>query len=304
LNGLLGGLCAVIVVVQAPPRWRRATVRWGAAILPLAAYATLYGVWPRLWRHPVAALVAALEKLDIVHGSEPFLGAVTRDPPAYYFGIYLLATLPIVVLLGAVLGAVRLVRVRDRGALIVACWFAIPLAVAASPIRQDGVRYVLPCVLALAMIAAAGFDQLATWMRVRHAAPAIGALVVYLGATLWRCHPYYLDYFGEQVGGAGAVWARGWFETAWWGEGLDVAVGYINEHAAPGARVDRRCVHPAHLGWYREDLWAAMTDVASEADWIVDYAPPSQHCPIPPDARRVFEVTTDGAVLATVYQRP
>ena len=304
INGLLGVVCAVIVVVQAPPRWRRDTLWWGAAVMPLAACATLYLVWPRLWRHPIAGLAAALHKLAGAHGTEPFLGTVTNHPPAYYFVVYLFATLPIGVLACAIAGVVRLAVARNPGALITACWFVIPLGVAASPVRQDGVRYVLPSVLALAMIAAAGADQLAAWLRVRHAAPALVAIAAYLGATLVRVHPYYLDYFGEQVGGAGAVAARGAFETAWWGEGLDRAVDYVNAHAAPGARVHRRCIEPGHLAWFREDLWPAMTDVAAEAGWIVDYAPAGHHCPVPPDARPVFTVATDGAVLATVYQRP
>jgi hypothetical protein len=305
VNGLLGVLCAVIVVVQAPPRWRRDTVISGAAILPLAAIGTVYAVWPRLWLHPVSALAESLHKLDAAHGTEPFLGAVTNHPPAYYFVVYLFATLPVGVAAGVALGAARLVTVRQRSALIAACWLVIPLGVAASPVRQDGVRYVMPCLLALAVIAAAGFDQLAVWARWRHAFAVIAVVVIgYLGQVVVRVHPYYLDYFGEQVGGAGAVAQRGWFETAWWGEGVDRAVDYVNTHAAPGARVDRRCIEPAHLAWFREDLWAAMTDVATEASWIVSYAPASHRCPVPPDARRVFAVSADGAVLAEVYQRP
>jgi hypothetical protein len=180
-----------------------------------------------------------------------------------------------------------------------------PLGVALSPVRQDGVRYVLPCLSALAVIAAAGFDQLAVWLRLRQAfAVVAAAAVAYLALTLVRIHPYYLDYFAEQVGCAGRVAARGWFETAWWGEGVDRAVAYVDDHAAPGARVDRQCIEPAHLAWFREDLWTPMTAVASEATWIVSYAPASHPCPLPPDARQVFAVTADGVVLAAVYQRP
>jgi hypothetical protein len=99
------------------------------------------------------------------------------------------------------------------------------------------------------------------------------------------------------------VASRGWFETAWWGEGVDRAVDYVNAHAASGARVDRACIEPAHLAWFREDLWAPMTNAPGEASWIVSYAPASHPCPVPADAREVFAVTADGAVLARVYQR-
>jgi 4-amino-4-deoxy-L-arabinose transferase-like glycosyltransferase len=305
INGLVGPLCAAIVVVQAPPRWRRDTLLWGAIAMPLAAIATIYVVWPRLWGHPIAALSESLNRLTMPHGAEPFLGAMTNGPGPHYFLVYLFATLPVGILAGAVLGAVRLIRQRNASALIVLCWFAIPLGVVLSPIRQDGVRYVMPCILALAMVAAAGFDQLAVWARHRHAFAALAAaVIVYLGVTLARIHPYYLDYFGEQVGGAGTVAARRYFETAWWGEGVDRAVAYVNLHAAPGARVDRQCIEPSHLAWFREDLWKPMTTVMTEATWIVAYAPATRGCTVPPDAREVFRVTADGAVLAAVYQRP
>jgi 4-amino-4-deoxy-L-arabinose transferase-like glycosyltransferase len=305
VNGLVGPLCAAIVVVQAPPRWRRETLAWGAAVMPLAAIATVYVVWPRLWAHPLASLADSFRKLDSVHGTEPFLGAVTGHPGPHYFAVYLFATLPLGILAGVVAGAVRMIRAPNPSALVALCWLVIPLGVAFSPVRQDGVRYVMPCVSALALIAAAGFDQLAVWARVRIAFRAIAALVIgYLGVTLVRVHPYYLDYFAEQVGGAGTVAAHGSFETAWWGEGVDRAVAYVNEHALPGAAVDRACIEPAHLAWFREDLWTPMTGVATQATWIVSYAPASHRCPLPPDARQVFAVTTGDLVLAAVYERP
>jgi 4-amino-4-deoxy-L-arabinose transferase-like glycosyltransferase len=305
VNGLLGPLCLVIVVVQAPPTWRRPTVIWGAAVMPLVAVATFYAVWPRLWLHPLARMAESFRQLSNVHAPEPFLGAITNVPGPHYFLVYLFATTPIAVLAGVVLGGVRLARARDRAALIVACWLVIPLGVAASPVRQDGVRYVMPCLLAIAMLAAVGFDQLAIWARVRPAYNGIAAaIVLYLGFTLARVHPYYLDYFAEQVGGAHTVRDRGWFETAWWGEGLDRAVGYVNAHAATGARVDRACILPGHLAWFRQDLWSAMTDVPTEATWIVHYNPSTQRCPRPADARKVFSVIADGVELAAVYERP
>jgi 4-amino-4-deoxy-L-arabinose transferase-like glycosyltransferase len=305
VNGLVGLLCAAVVAINAPPRWRRQTLIWGAIAMPLAAIATVYLVWPRLWADPIASLSDSFRRLTLPHGTEPFLGTLTNQPGPHYFIAYLFATLPVGVLAGVAAGAVRLVRQRNASALIALCWFAIPLGVVFSPIRQDGVRYVMPCILAFAVIAAAGFDQLAVWARHRHAFLAIAAaVVVYLAITLARIHPYYLDYFGEHVGGAGRVAASRSFETAWWGEGVDRAVAYVNSHATPGARVNRQCIDPVHLAWFREDLWQPMTDVMTQASWIVVYSPATRRCPVPPDARQVFAVTADGAVLAAVYKRP
>ena len=299
-------LCLAIVVIRAPaPRALRTAIE-GALIMPVIAALTLYAVWPRLWAHPLAALAASVAKLARPHTPEPFLGVFTNHPGPHYFVVYLAATLPVLVLAGVAVYLVRALAERDRAGLVVAAWFVVPLAVAASPVRQDGVRYVMPCLLALAVASAAGWSWLATLAerRLPRVFPLIaGALVVYLAVTLARVHPYYLDYFGEQVGGAGTVARRSWFETAWWGEGVDRAVAYVNEHAAPNARVYRNCIEPVHLAWFREDLWTPMTNDPAHADWLVTYAPQSHPCPMPHDARRVFRVTVQGATLAEVWQR-
>ena len=306
VNGLLGPLCVIIVLVQSPANRLRMT-SLGVPLMVAGTLLTFLAVWPRLWGNPLAAMSMSLAKLAAPHAPEPFLGVTTNHPPAYYFLVYLVATLPLGVLAMVVAGIVRSVIERSRSALILAAWFAIPLAVAASPVRQDGVRYVMPCVIALAMCGAAGVDGLAVRFERRFAPAFVAvstALVLYLGITLVRVHPYYLDYFGEHVGGAGGVENRRWFETAWWGEGVDRAVAYVNQHAAPNAKVHRECVDVAHLAWFREDLWTTMVRVPQDATWIVVYAPARRPCPVPPDARKVFEVRADGAVLAAVYQRP
>ena len=305
VNGLLGPLCVVIVIVNAPASRLRTTVL-GIPLMVVGTLVTFVAVWPRLWGNPFAAMSLSLAKLSAPHALEPFLGATTNHPPGYYFLAYLVATLPVGALVLVLAGIVRAGIERSRSALILAAWFVIPLAVAASPVRQDGVRYVMPCVTALAMCAAGGLDFVAVRLARRFARAFVAlsaAIVLYLGITLVRVHPYYLDYFGEHVGGAGTVASRHWFETAWWGEGVDRAVAYVNQHAALGAKVHRECVEVAHLAWFREDLWSSMVRVPQEATWIVVYAPARRACPVPPDARKVFAVDADGAVLAEVYRR-
>ena len=51
------------------------------------------------------------------------------------------------------------------------------------------------------------------------------------------------------------------------------------------ARYQYAIVEPAHLAWFREDLWLPMTRNPREAAWIVVYAPATRACPLPPDAR-------------------
>lgn len=296
VNGLVGVLAIAIVVIQSREP-QKAFVR--SLVMAPIALVTLYVVWPRLWLHPIDALRASFAKLSQPHSAEPFLGAMTNHPGPHYFLVYLAATLPLLILVGVVAYAVRASKERNRSALVMAAWFVVPLGVALSPVRQDGVRYVMPCVLALAMMSAAGFEYVARHYT-KYAAPVIG---LYLAITLLRIHPYYLDYFGEQVGGPSTIAAHRWFETAWWGEGVDRAVDYVNAHAAPNARIFRNCIEPAHLAWFRQDLWTPMTNNPAEADWIVTYAPTSHACPVPPAFHRVFTVDAQGAPLAEVWTR-
>jgi 4-amino-4-deoxy-L-arabinose transferase-like glycosyltransferase len=327
VNVLLGPLLGMALVLAAPPELRKKTAWWGAILLPLIAFATLVLLWPRLWGDPIGQLIASWHKLNRPHGIEPYLGEMTNHPHPTYFVVYLFATTPVLVLIlagvglavGAKFALTAIFRkldahtealspvdhVRHKAHLILLAWLLVPLLVMASPVRQDGVRYILPSVAAIAALAAVGLAALATRLLRRVAQSHLIAAVVialYLGVVDARIHPYYLDYFGEQVGGSATVARRGWFETAWWGEGVDRAVHYVNEHAAINARVYRDCIAPIHLAWFRGDLWNSMADTAAQADWIVVYSPASTSCPLPSNAQLRYSVTGSGMVLATVYQ--
>ncbi len=305
VSGLLGVLCLAIVIERSPQARLRSALE-GAVIMPLTALVTFFAVWPRLWHGPIDALRESFAKLGQLHSSEPFLGVVTNQPGRHYFVVYLAATLPIMVLAGVGGWLWRAARERSSGALITTLWFIVPLTVMFSPVRQDGVRYVLPCVIALAMMSAAGWEHVAmlAQRRLRHVFVGWSALLaLYLGITLVRVHPYYLDYYSELVGGPAQVARSGFAETAWWGEGVAEAVDYVNAHAAPGARVFRNCIEPYHLAWFREDLWQPMTNQLRGADWIIAYSPMSHRCPIPPELERTHVVEVQGAILAVVYRR-
>jgi 4-amino-4-deoxy-L-arabinose transferase-like glycosyltransferase len=314
-NVLLAGALGGILLALAPRGARRRTIVLGFAILPVVAAATVFLVWPRLWTDPILHLQDAWARLSRPHSVEPYLGQLTNTPPPTYFLVYLAATAPVGLLAGAGAWVARAIAgrrdpVERRAALVLGIAFLAPLVIALSPVRQDGVRYVLPCVALLAVFAAAGFDWLAGRLAARVprarrvAAPAIaGAVALYLAITAVRIHPYYLDYYGEHVGGPANVAARRWFETAWWGEGVDRAVDYVNAHAAPGAKVYRDCIAPAHLAWFRTDLWKSLATSPVAADWIVSYQPTAHVCQIPGGFVRAFTVDAQGAPLAIVYRR-
>lgn len=310
VNALMAPLIAAIVLIEAPRGTRLKILGLGTAIVPPVVVLLGLIIWPRLWDSPIAHLIESWDKLKKPHSAEPFLGAITNQPGRHYFAVYLWATAPIAVIAGAIAWLVRAGTERKRAAWIVGLWLVVPMAVALSPVRQDGVRYIMPSLVALAVAAAAGFDYLALhierrWAQARRWAfvAMAGLIIAYLAAVNARIHPYYLDYYGEQVGGtAGAASSRG-FEVAWWGEGLADAVDYVNRHAAKGDRMYRGCVEPGHLTWFRGDLWNEVRK-PEQADWILAYQPSWRRCPVPAGYAMVHEVKAAGAPLVRVYRRP
>ncbi len=308
VNVLLGPLLGVILLIQAPPPWRLRTVGLGLAILPAVAIATLVALWPRMWSEPIAHLDEAWTKLSGTHAAEPYLGDWTKEPPPTYFVVYLAATAPLGVLLlcGAFVGrAVTRRRAEWRATAIAGALLLAPLIVTLSPVRQDGVRYVMPSLLALALMAGAGLDAVAVWLQrlrrdARLFAELTAAVGIYLAVTCARIHPYYLDYYGEQAGGPTGV--AGQLELGWWGEGVDRAVAYVAAHAEPGDRVYRYCAEAYHLAWWHLDAWAHLAEKVEQADWIV-VQPALKRCRVPDDFELVYTVDAMGAPLVRVYRR-
>ncbi|HET6612218.1 MAG TPA: glycosyltransferase family 39 protein, partial [Kofleriaceae bacterium] len=307
VNALMAPALGCLLLLYAPPDMRKRTVIAGLVIIPVVACVIGYVTWPLLWHGPIDHLIAAWHKLKKPHGGEPFLGPFTDAPSRIYFVVYLVVTAPAGILALAGAGLAR----RNRTTVALLIWMAAPLLVCLSPVRQDGVRYIMPSLLALAMAAALGLELMATWLARRQSdavrrrvLAGAGALVaIYLAITCARIHPYYLDYYNELVGGPATVARHRWFEIAWWGEGLSPAIDYLNEHAEAGARVHKRCVAPSHLAWLRTDLWATEASTMRAADWILIYAPATGRCTPPADFQLAFETEVEGAPLAQVYRR-
>ncbi len=318
-NLLVVPVVGLALLLQAPAAQRVRTVALGALVVPAAALATFVAIWPRMWMHPIANLSEAWQKLKLPHTPEPYLGQYLVDPPWHYFVVYVLAVTPVALLvLAAVGGTWRALQTRQLGWLIVLAWLIAPFGIAWSPVRQDGVRYVLAVLVPLAIAAGAGVDHLASVIgglseRTRRAAPVVGALLgAYLVVTCARIAPYYIDYYAEPVGGAGRAQAARLFEVGWWGEGIGEAVAYVNAHAPPDARLFK-LLQPTHVNWFRADLWKREAGAPASAEWIVvnqagiyanDAQPGRPRFTLPVDAELVHEVRAGGASLARVYRRP
>jgi hypothetical protein len=189
---------------------------------------------------------------------------------------------------------------RERSMLICVAFFVAHLGVAGSPVIQSGVRYILPALPPLVLLAAAAIDAAVTHLRAR-AAPAVAlafAAALQLGSCL-SVAPYYLDYYNAVSGGPRAALARHRFIFGWWGEGIGAAVAWFNAHAARGATVHYN-LWPGHVVWLRDDV---QVRGLAEAEWALvnrfQFERP------PPGFQEVYRVeVVPGALLTAVYHRP
>jgi 4-amino-4-deoxy-L-arabinose transferase-like glycosyltransferase len=324
-NFLMAPCLAVVFLTMTPPGHRLRQLGTAFVIPAATATLTFFALWPRLWTHPLLHLHQAYDKITrAIHPPENYLGHQLAHPPPSYFIVYALAVTPVLILvLGLVVGPGTGLRKRLRpqdqqtppiphGWLIVGAWILAPLGMMWSPVRQDGVRYVLPMLVPLGIAAALGLDNLVALWRHRLVAPlATAVLGAYLFIVCARIAPYDLDYFNEVVGGPAGAQRKHLFEVGWWGEGIGEAVDFINVHAGAGQSLFR-LLSPNHVNWFRADLFAHEARDPARADWLVVndagifvndvllHAPPFT---LPADAVLMHDVQAQGASLVRVYRR-
>lgn len=94
----------------------------GVGTAGLAAAAT----WPSLWLEAGRALSALATHQSNATWNEYFLGTLQR-PPVNYLTMYLLATAPVLVVVGVLAFLLRIGLRRERAAVTVAAWLLVPL---------------------------------------------------------------------------------------------------------------------------------------------------------------------------------
>ena len=168
VNGLLAPIVWITVVLRTTAGRRRRVAIETAAIVGVGALATLFLLWPALWHGPIDHLQAAWGKLRGLHALEPFAGEMTNRPPWHYFAVYAFFATPSLLWLGVLAFFVQLVRSPSRAGFVVAGAMVVPFVVSFSPVRQDGVRYVLVAFLAVSVAAAQGWVWLTRKCWPRH----------------------------------------------------------------------------------------------------------------------------------------
>ena len=221
------------------------------AVALVLAWLVMVTPWP--WSHgqpitgPLLAMTrAAHYPLDtnVLFAGHTFS---STDLPRHYLLTYVLITVPIPILILALLGAgaavLRLVATPRSGETVVAAqallWCVLPCAAffVMRPHAYDGMRhflFILPAIAGLAGLGAAALRRRSrgVWPR-RLLTLALLVAVLLPIRDLVRLHPYQATYFNGLCGGLRG--AAGQFETDYWVSSYREAMLWINDDVADQA---------------------------------------------------------------------
>jgi hypothetical protein len=174
-----------------------------------------------------------------------------RNPlPWYNTLVWTAITVPVGILLLAILGLARAVRccaAEPAGVLIVLNWLVL-LIVRALPLAppHDGVRLFLPAFAFLAALAGIGCGMLWHWARQKRQsdrraglAGMLAMAVIYLGSAsslVWYA-PQWLSYYNLLIGGLPGATSAGMEPTYYW-DALDASVlRWLHENTPEGEKI-------------------------------------------------------------------
>lgn len=314
------GLLGVVHIWRQRDRWRWWLARfalWGGA-----AYLAFVLVWPAAWVEPLGrpwAVVnnAFLSATDTEEAEAENYWRVPELGPWYYVvnGGFKLSPL----VLGGVgllliFGAATLARRRDALVESPLFWllaFALLFTAFMTLGGKRSSRYILPIFPALALVAAAGWDELFGWATAGFSAAAkkalsgayLAGLTAAAAVVLLPSAPYYLTYYNPLFGGAAA--AQRWVKIGW-GEGLD-QVGRFLQRELPGSRVGTAYASTV-APFFSGDIAGVTSD---RLDYLVLYSKQVQSGEPSPafieyfeHSGPIFSVNLQGLHLADVYPGP
>lgn len=265
---------AVIVLVSfirsvraAPRRWIHVLGRDSvmAVLFLLAMVAGIYVAWPTLWIKPLLLIDALRVFLfeSFWPGTVLYFGAEYAGGalPWHYIPMMFFIATPLLTLACFAAGSAVAMRRAIRSEhwhiyLIVLAWFFVPLLLTLKPglVRYDGIRQLLFCVPALALLAGIGFDRLVTFASSKVSwkpLPVLLAVLVFgwIAAEIVQVFPFEGSYVNESVRAAIPHNIDDTFEIESWGSSYRQAHDWIAAHVQPGEIV---CVPIADflVTWY------------------------------------------------------
>lgn len=210
-------------------------------LIPVITVFLIWLLWPWLWGDTInhleqnrAFLNMQLESQASGNAGDWFLGSKVI-PPWYYFIYYFIATTPVLLLISLIIFLVQTIKTNNFAKVYLWLWFLTPFAMSLIGFKQDGIRYIFPVLVPLAIMCAYALVKLSKKPLCSFIFSTI--IITYLIISCFLIHPHYLDYYSETVGGVKQVYAKKMFEVGWWGEGLDGGYDYIKQIYRSGKRI-------------------------------------------------------------------
>lgn len=267
LGLLMIGYVGIAILMRMPqlragPMRDRLTFFAGSAIALtpafIIAYAIMIAAWPWSALAPLNPVRGLIDFGEFhYHIRTLFDGHIydMGDVPRWYVPVYLLIKLPLIVLIGAAIALLFIVRpgratppAADRRAeaalLAVIAAFPVICEVIDRGPAFSGLRHFLFVVPTFAVLAGIGFDWMLTQLAARRRALAAGAQIAIAAALLWnagvlvRLHPYQYLYYNPLVGGLEG--ASRLYDTDYWVNIMPEAVDDLEAFVAKLDRTENR----------------------------------------------------------------
>jgi len=271
----------------------------------LITAAICFALWPSLWVQPAASLDLVIRQGVLLHAGSPrdqpllYRGAlaVQNPGPRFYLDVLLFRT-TFLTLPFALLGLVSAWTRRRVGAglsrpyLLLGGFALFYFAQMSLGGWKDG-RYMLPVLLALDVLAAAGLLWWAGRVHrlTRLSAPLLaGLLLMVQAAIVLSHHPYYGTHYNALLGGPQA--ALRVFPPADFGEGLDLAGQYVDSQ--PGAEnlsVGAQFLANEMLAQHVRAPVYDIAQIGEEADYLIFGVQYTMRGPIYPRWGALWEQT-------------
>lgn len=297
-------------------KWMGAFLVYTGAVLAVALLA-----WPNLWDNPVGNLGSYLANIT---GFENWDGAILFEGESYNKDNYPFYMAPKLIglqltepalLLAGMGAALAIYRARKRVydpllVLFVLGYFLGPLLLAmlVRPVIYNGFRHLLFVLPPLFVAAGIGFEYLAGKIRSKVMVVALAAALLLPGlAGIGRLFPYEYIYYNAFAGGVSGAFRE--YELDYWQLSYKEAMEYLNEEAAPEARVMVYTGADLVEEIMREDLRVAHEYLknlrADQFDYIVISSNVDLDIQLEQqldNLREIHAIRREGAPLSKIYE--
>ncbi|WP_246666637.1 glycosyltransferase family 39 protein [Bradyrhizobium guangdongense] len=261
--GLLLVIYAGFVIALYLPWSLPGRARWSFAIesslrlLPalIIAYVVMILAWPWAALAPLNPIRGLLAFSEFHYGIRTVLAGQIYEMasvPRLYVPIYILIRLPLLILFGAILALLYVLRGMARGAqqplcrdiilLLLTVMFPLACQVAYHGPAFTGLRHFLFVIPPLAVLAGIGLDLALTALAKRGRIVVSGAVAAGVACLLWdavtlvRLHPYENLYYNSLVGGLQGASRR--YDLDYWFSSMPEAVQQLETYLRRTAAVD------------------------------------------------------------------